>query len=488
MIEPARGAARRRIASAPRRPGVLARGGRAARSAATRCALLKDAGENFPAWLDAIRSADALDPLRELHLRRRRDRAGVPRRARGAGARPACASASSTTGSDRRARSRPRLLAAAAATRAPRCARSTRRASTARSAGSRATTASRSRSTAASAFVSGLCASADWLGRPGAGQGPVARHRRRDPRARRSPTSSARSRRSGPTSGEPLARRRADRPRVDRRRRARSRCGSSRRPGRGRADAARPAHRRDRARAALADRRLLRPDRRSTSQALRAAARDGVDVRLLRPRRERPPARLARSRAPATGRSSRRACACSSGTARCSTPRRRSPTAGGRASARRTSTSPASSGTTSSTSRSRTRAIAAEMERLYLDDLDNATEIVLKPRRPGSRKAVIRSAGDRPRRRLPRELRARGATAGVLRLSKAVGGALTRPRELDERRSAHDAARGGRARDPRRRRIRWPHVDRRGRCRCSWPGSPLSYFIRAWRGIEGAPP
>jgi cardiolipin synthase len=129
-------------------------------------------------------------------------------------------------------------------------------------------------------------------------------------------------------------------------------------------------------------------------------------------------------------------------------------------------------------------AIAAEMERLYLDDLENATEIVLKPRRPGSRKAVIRS-GDRPRR--PRESSARGATAGVLRLSKAVGGALTRPRELDDVGAGTMLLAGVVLAILAGIGIRWPHV-------VSWPVSvflvwlAVSYFIRAWRGLEGRRP
>lgn len=58
-------------------------------------------------------------------------------------------------------------------------------------------------------------------------------------------------------------------------------------------------------------------------QALCAAARDGVDVRLL---------------APATGRCWRQGCACSSGTARCYTPRPPPPTAAGHGWAPPTST------------------------------------------------------------------------------------------------------------------------------------------------------
>src|SRR6185295_1105933 len=73
-------------------------------------------------------------------------------------------------------------------------------------------------------------------------------------------------------------------------------------------------------------------------QALRAAAADGVDVRLLVPGASDIPS-SACSRARATGRCSKPACVFTSGTGRCCTPRRRWPMRGGRASARPTSTS-----------------------------------------------------------------------------------------------------------------------------------------------------
>ena len=204
----------------------------------------------------------------------------VHRRAGGAGARG-------------RARSRRLRLAglapvrrAVATARAPRrrgARASIRRASTARSAGSRATTARRSSSTARIGFVSGLCVSSAWLGDPRSGMRAVARHRRRDARARGRARSSARSRQVWRAcGGEPLPDERcrcADacaqgdmrvrviagapnaagdvsaRPRRSRRWRA-STCGSPTRTS-----SARP----------------------RTCRRSRAAARDGVDVRLLVP-------------------------------------------------------------------------------------------------------------------------------------------------------------------------------------------------------------
>ena len=88
-------------------------------------------------------------------------------------------------------------------------------------------------------------------------------------------------------------------------------------------------------------------------QALGEAARDGVDVRLLVPGISDIPITQALSRAsyrPLLEAES----GSSSGTARCSTPRRRSPTATGRGSDRPTSTSPVGSAIGSWTSRSRT--------------------------------------------------------------------------------------------------------------------------------------
>ena len=123
-------------------------------------------------------------------------------------------------------------------------------------------------------------------------------------------------------------------------------------------------------------------------------------------------------------------------------------------------------------------AIAAELEQDYLEDLEGATEIVLKPRRAGAR-ATVQRAGDRPRR-ASRRSSARGATAGALRLGKTVGSVLTRPRELDDGSprtfflvglSLAVVAGVG---------IRWPQV-------IAWPASlvaawlGVSYVIRAWR-------
>ncbi len=136
--------------------------------------LLLDARENFPAWLDAIRGGAALHPVRELHHRGRPRRPRVRGSAGAKGARRRAACTSSTTGSGRpSSAARGRRCARPA----PTCAASIRRASTARSRGSRAITASPSSSTARSGFVSGLCVSAKWEGDPARAARAVARHR-----------------------------------------------------------------------------------------------------------------------------------------------------------------------------------------------------------------------------------------------------------------------------------------------------------------------
>jgi cardiolipin synthase len=72
------------------------------------------------------------------------------------------------------------------------------------------------------------------------------------------------------------------------------------------------------------------------------------------------------------------------------------------------------------------RRFAGEMEKMYLDDLSHSTEIVLgkRPRRPVA--AVIGKAGTRERRAAGMSRTA----AGVVRLGKTVGAAMTNRREL----------------------------------------------------------
>jgi cardiolipin synthase len=125
--------------------------------------------------------------------------------------------------------------------------------------------------------------------------------------------------------------------------------------------------------------------------------------------------------------------------------------------------------------------IAAEFEQSYVADLEGATEIVLKPRRAGARARLTRASEGR--HRVSRESSARGATAGALRLGKAFGSVLAHPRELDESSwrtfllagllFAAIAAVG----------VRWPHA-------IAWPLAvvatwlALSYVIRAWRSAR----
>ncbi len=74
-------------------------------------------------------------------------------------------------------------------------------------------------------------------------------------------------------------------------------------------------------------------------------------------------------------------------------------------------------------------AFARQMEDMYLRDLENATEVILSERRvtpaPGGPAAA--TAGVRPRERRPGTGRARrAATAGALRMGRTFGAALTR--------------------------------------------------------------
>jgi len=129
--------------------------------------------------------------------------------------------------------------------------------------------------------------------------------------------------------------------------------------------------------------------------------------------------------------------------------------------------------------------IAQDLERLYLDDLERATEIVLKPARTGRRPKAL-PAEERSGAVSP-ESSARGATAGALRLGQAMAGALTQPRELGQGEAramllaatllSVVAAVG----------LRWPHA-------VSWPLSvitlwlALSYLARAWRCLRSRRP
>ena len=204
-------------------------------------------------------------------------------------------------------------------------------------------------------FVTGLCIAARWAGDAERGI-PAWRDTGVEIAGPRSPTSRARSRASGREAGPP------DPEALVRREEIAAAGDVSLR-----VVATEPATagilRLDKLIAALARRTLWLTDayfvgHAAYVQALRAAAQDGVDVRLLVPGAQRHRRRQAISRPPATARCSRRACASSSGTARCSTPRPPWRTGAGRAWARRTSTSQAGSATGSSTSRSRTPAFA----------------------------------------------------------------------------------------------------------------------------------
>ena len=162
-------------------------------------------------------------------------------------------------------------------------------------------------------------------------------------------------------------------------------------------------------------------------QALRAAAKDGVDVRLLVPNATDIPI-LRPFREPDIVPYWKQECACSSGTARCCTRRPPSQTPSGRASVRRISTSRVGSATASWTPSSKTNAFAREMEEMYLQDLENATEIVLDaqhkvraPSEPRHPHPVLTSGGGSGGR----------AAAGAIRIGNAVGAAFTNRRVLE---------------------------------------------------------
>lgn len=74
--------------------------------------------------------------------------------------------------------------------------------------------------------------------------------------------------------------------------------------------------------------------------------------------------------------------------------------------------------------------VAAAMEATYLDDLQHSTEIVLHRKRRRTKAAPRPEAGDDREARRARAGSATRAAAGALRIGSAVGFAMTRPREL----------------------------------------------------------
>jgi cardiolipin synthase len=71
---------------------------------------------------------------------------------------------------------------------------------------------------------------------------------------------------------------------------------------------------------------------------------------------------------------------------------------------------------------------AVTMERQYRDDLSNATEVVLRERRRRTR--VLPAPSDEPHPRRVRAGRAGRMAAGAVRIGNVVGTAITRPRQL----------------------------------------------------------
>ena len=126
---------------------------------------------------------------------------------------------------------------------------------------------------------------------------------------------------------------------------------------------------------------------------------------------------------------------------------------------------------------------AATMERQYDEDLAGATEVVLHRRR-FSRRPSPTPVEEPPRRRVAAGSAGRAA-AGALRIGSAVGVAITRPRELEDADqkvmvwvAAVFVAFAAIA-------LRWPHV-------VAWPAALIAawlataFVIRAWRGRRDA--
>ena len=126
---------------------------------------------------------------------------------------------------------------------------------------------------------------------------------------------------------------------------------------------------------------------------------------------------------------------------------------------------------------------AATMERQYRDDLLHATEIVLEQRRR-SRRPVPAQADRSGRRRAPSGSAGRAA-AGAVRFGSAIGTAITRPRELLEHDGRIMRTAGGALIVVGVIGAVWPKA-------IAWPFAAvalwfaMAFVIRAWRGSRDA--
>ena len=128
--------------------------------------------------------------------------------------------------------------------------------------------------------------------------------------------------------------------------------------------------------------------------------------------------------------------------------------------------------------------VAREMETMYLQDLDRATEVVLERRRRRVKTRLPRGSKRGPIGRAPSGSAGRAA-AGALRIGSAVGHAIARPRELGFGEGRVIAAAGlllvGLAAIA----LRWPRA-------VAWPVAALAVWIglavlvHAWRGYRAA--
>ena len=223
----------------------------------------------------------------------------------------------------------------------------------------------------------------------------------------------------------------------------------------------------------------------SYSEALRAAARDGVDVRLLLPGASDIPLVTPLSRAgyPSLLEAGVRVYEWNGSMLHAKTA-----IADGRwARVGSTNLNPASFiGNYELDVTFEDEGVAAAMERMYLEDLTHATEIVLRPRWRAMRPRP--ASGPKPQLTArSRRSSARGAAAGALRVGRAVSSALTRPRELGEGGGRTVAVAGAVLIAIAAVGIRWPHV-------LGWPLAALSLWIglslviRAWRSRRRAAP
>ena len=131
------------------------------------------------------------------------------------------------------------------------------------------------------------------------------------------------------------------------------------------------------------------------------------------------------------------------------------------------------------------RGISTELEEVYLQDLARSTEVVLAQRRRRTRPALARrrEAEQAAQVRRARSGSAGRAAAGALRIGSAVGRAITRPRELGLAEERVTATAGLLLFALAAIAFVWPSV-------LAWPSGLLAgwfgvaFLLRSWRGIR----